>query len=111
LFTPEGRSVADFGHEAKSRPEGLPNDASSLCGAHRHNNEATSQWKGIVMDILVVTLAFVSLYQIKVWIVFSVDIFAHIFTKYHGEAVSSRISLYIVNHFVETGLDLQYLKY
>src|ERR1035437_3256622 len=40
-----------------SRPEGLPNAASSLCAAHRQNNEAASQWKGRVMNFLVVTMA------------------------------------------------------
>jgi hypothetical protein len=35
------------------RPEALHNAASSLCAAHRQNNEAASQWKGRVMDGLV----------------------------------------------------------
>ena len=41
------------------------NAASSLCAAHRQNNEAASQWKGRVMNFLVVTMAVVSLNQIS----------------------------------------------
>jgi hypothetical protein len=55
LFTAAGR-FCSFSSGCRRH---VANAASSLCAAHRHNNEAASQWKGrVIRNIVVLFIRF-----------------------------------------------------